>query len=58
MGIGVVSRWMAAKALELGTVAEVTVDHFPSDRPFYLVLPKGTLTRAADAFVEYLREKL
>jgi DNA-binding transcriptional LysR family regulator len=58
MGIGVVSRWMADKALELGTVAEVRAAHFPSERPFYLVLPKGTLTRAADAFVDFLREKL
>jgi DNA-binding transcriptional LysR family regulator len=58
MGLGVVSRWMAEKALQLGTVAEIKAAHFPSERPFYLVMPKGTLTRAAGAFVEFLREKL
>ena len=55
MGVGVVSRWMADKALRLGTVAEVEVPHFPVERPFYVVTPRGTLRRAAEALVEHLR---
>lgn len=55
LGVGVVSRWAAGKALQLGTVAEVAVVGFPVERPFYAVMPKGPHTRAADAFLEHLR---
>ena len=58
MGVGVVSSWMASKALELGTVAEVLVPDFPVERPFYVVTPRGTLRHAAAALVEHLRANL
>ncbi len=58
MGISVVSRWLADKAVELGTVAKVDSDYFPVHRPLYAVIPRGTLTRAADAFLDHLRAEL
>jgi len=58
MGIGIVSAWVADKALKLGTVARVPEPGFPVERPLYLVLPRRTLTRAADALAEHLREHL
>lgn len=58
MGIGVVSTWVAEKALQLGTVARVPEGSFPLVRPLYLVMPRNTLTRAADALIDYLREAL
>lgn len=58
LGIGIVSRWVAEKALALGTVAEVDVRGFPVERPFFVVLPPAARTRAAEAFVEHLREAL
>ena len=58
MGISVVSRWLADKSVELGTVAKVDSDYFPVHRPLYAVIPRGTLTRAADAFLDHLRAEL
>jgi DNA-binding transcriptional LysR family regulator len=58
MGIGVVSHWMADKALALGTVAQLDVMDFPVERPLFAVLPRGTMSRAAAALVEHLREAL
>lgn len=58
LGLGVVSRWVVEKALELKTVVEVPVGGFPVTRPFYLVLPRGPMTRAADAFAEHLRSEM
>lgn len=58
LGVAVVSRWVAEKALRLGTVAEVNVGGFPVSRPFYLVLPRGSTTRATTAFLTYLRGRL
>lgn len=58
MGVGVVSRWMAEKALKLGTVVEIPVPEFPVERPFYVVRPRGTLRHAAEALVEHLRANL
>jgi DNA-binding transcriptional LysR family regulator len=58
MGIGVVSHWMADKALTLGTVAQLDVMDFPIERPLYAVMPRGTASRAATALLEYLREEL
>jgi DNA-binding transcriptional LysR family regulator len=58
MGIGVVSHWMADKALALGTVVEVHAPGFPVSRPFYAVLPRGARSRAADALLDFLRAQL
>lgn len=58
LGIGIVSRWVAEKALQVGTVREAPVGGFPVERPFYLVTPRGSRTRAAEAFANHLRESL
>lgn len=58
MGIGVVSAQVAAKAIELGTVATIDGAGFPVARPLFLVLPRRTLTRASEAFANYLRGTL
>jgi DNA-binding transcriptional LysR family regulator len=58
LGVGVVSRWVAEKALKLGTVAEVEAPHFPVERPFYTVTPHGVLRHAAEALLLHLRESL
>lgn len=58
MGVGVVSHWMADKALSLATVALVDAPGFPVARPFYAVSPRGTRPRAADALIEHLRREL
>lgn len=58
LGIGVVSTWVADKALKLGTVAQIDVGGFPLRRPLYLVMPRTTPTRAAHALADFLRERL
>jgi len=58
MGVGVVSHWMADKALALGTVAQVVAPGFPVSRPFYAVFPRGVRSRAADALADHLRREL
>ncbi|MBE0417266.1 MAG: LysR family transcriptional regulator [Coriobacteriia bacterium] len=58
MGLAMVSSWVACKALELGTVATVPVIEFPVSRSLYVVSPRTTLTRAAEAFLGHLREQL
>lgn len=58
MGLGIVSVQVAAKALELGTVATVPGAGFPESRPLFLVLPRTTLTRAAVALADHLRGRL
>lgn len=58
LGIAILSRLVAAKAIELGTVKEVDALGLPAPRPFYAVLPKGTPTRAAAAFHEHLEAML
>lgn len=58
MGLGVVSAWVAEKALELGTVARVPVAGFPLERPLFLVTPRATPTRAGAAMTAYLRTRL
>lgn len=58
MGIGIVSSWVARKALELGTVAEVPGAGFPLARPLFLVQPRRALSRVSAALVAYLREQL
>ena len=58
LGVGVVSHWMADKAIELGTVAHVSAPGFPVSRPLYAVLPRGERSRAATALVAHLRREL
>lgn len=58
MGIGIVSNWVAEKAIKLGTVSAVAAPEFPLARPLFLVLPRTTLTRAAEALAEHLRGEL
>ena len=54
LGVAIVSSHVAEKAIALGSVAQVDCVELPMSRPLYVVLPKGTPTRAADAFREYL----
>lgn len=58
LGVAILSRLVAQKALELGTVRELDVLGLPAKRPFYVIMPKGTPTRAADAFREHLMSAL
>lgn len=54
LGVAIISRYVAERALKLGTVVELDAVGMPSTRPFYAVLPKGTLSRAAQEFYEHL----
>jgi DNA-binding transcriptional LysR family regulator len=58
MGVGVVSHWMADKALALGTVAAIDAPGFPVTRPFYAVTPRGVVSRAALALADHVRRAL
>lgn len=58
LGVGVVSHWMADKAIELGTVAQASAPGFPVSRPLYAVLPRGERSRAAMALAAHLRREL
>lgn len=58
LGVAVVSRYVADKALRLGTIASVDIKGFPVCRPFYAVMPKTTCTRAAAAFHRHLLSEL
>jgi DNA-binding transcriptional LysR family regulator len=58
LGIAIVSKSAAEKALWLGTVVELPVLSRPWKRRFYLARPRMTLTHAANAFAEYLHENL
>jgi len=58
MGVAVVSRFVAEKALALATISLVETDGFPATRPLFAVLPRGSCTRAAEAFLGYLRDAL
>lgn len=55
LGIGVVSRWVADRAIEDGDVVRVSSPHFPIVRPLLIVLPRGTVRRAARALADLLR---
>lgn len=57
-GIGAVSHWVADKALQLGTIAEVCVPNFQIQRPFYAVTPSGRLRLSAQALLEHFRTAL
>ncbi|MDZ4168578.1 MAG: selenium metabolism-associated LysR family transcriptional regulator [Coriobacteriia bacterium] len=56
LGISILSRHVAAKALALGTICEVDALGLPATRPLHLVLPRRSPSRAAEAFHEYLQE--
>lgn len=58
LGVAVVSRYVAAKALVLGTVVEIQVEDLPLRRPFYLVRGQQKPSRAADVFVDFLTAQL
>lgn len=58
LGISILSRMVVAKALELGTVKQVDAIGLPAVRPFYAIMPKGTPTRAAVAFNEYIQAEI
>jgi DNA-binding transcriptional LysR family regulator len=58
LGIAMVSRYVAEKALELGSVVRADLAGAQVLRPFYTVLPKGTPTRAAAAFNAHLHAQL
>lgn len=58
LGIAVVSRYVAHKALELGSVITLDAVGMPAKRPFYAILPKGSVTRAAQAFHLHLVDAL
>ena len=57
LGIAIVSRSAAEKALWLGTVVELPIQSRPWKRRLYLARPRMTPTRAADAFVTYLGDQ-
>lgn len=58
LGIGIVSRFAAEKALALGTVAELKVETFPIRRLIYVcTVTKRPLTRAAEAFLDFARAR-
>jgi len=58
LGVAMLSSLVAQKALELGTVARVDLASPSVERTFFAVLPKGTPTRAAEAFSVFLRDTL
>ncbi len=55
MGVGIVSRWVADKALSLRTVAEVDAEGFPHSRPLFIATGRIGASRATEALLEYLR---
>ncbi len=55
LGVAVVSMWVAEKAIATGTVSVLVSDHFPVRRPLFVVTPRGSMTRAAEEFVDLLR---
>jgi len=58
LGVAMLSSHVAEKALKLGTVVRVDLATQPVVRTYFAVLPKGTPTHAAEAFSEFLRERL
>jgi DNA-binding transcriptional LysR family regulator len=58
LGIAMVSGYVAEKALALGTIARIDLAETLRGRPFYAVTPARTLTRAASAFLDYVRVTL
>ncbi|NTU71273.1 MAG: LysR family transcriptional regulator [Coriobacteriia bacterium] len=58
LGIAMVSRMVADKALRLGSVIQLHPRGLKVVRPFFAVMPKGTPTRAASAFAAFLHDAL
>lgn len=58
LGIAIVSRFVAEKSIRLGSVTELDVVGLPHIRPLYAVLPRGTASRAAEAFFRVLGDEL
>lgn len=58
MGAAIVSRFVAQKAIELGTVRLVEAAGFPFERPLFAVITRGTPMRAAQAFLQHLRDNV
>ncbi|MDR1775282.1 MAG: LysR family transcriptional regulator [Actinomycetes bacterium] len=58
LGIAVVSRYVADKALQLGTVAELQLTGRPWKRPFWLAFPHKSLSRAAASFADFCRDNM
>jgi len=58
LGVAMLSAHVAEKALELGSVVRIDLATPPAERTYFAVLPKGTPTRAAEEFSEFLRAKL
>lgn len=54
MGIAILSRHVAARALESGSVVELAAEGLPIKRPFYLVLPRQGMSRNAEVFKDFL----
>lgn len=58
LGVAMISRYVADKALKLGTVAQVDVEGFALTRPFYVATPHRLLSRCAGAFVSFIVDKM
>lgn len=58
LGISVVSRYVAARALDAESIVELDVEGLPFRRPFYLITPKRAHSRAVVAFADYLRAEV
>jgi DNA-binding transcriptional LysR family regulator len=58
LGAAIVSRLVAQRALALGSVVELDVEGFPTERPFFAVTPKGGPSQSSRAFLEYLRDNI
>jgi DNA-binding transcriptional LysR family regulator len=58
LGVAMVSQYVAAKALALGTICRVDVASPPVMRPFFAVMPRAAQTRASHAFHAHLRGAL
>jgi len=58
LGVAILSRIVAQKALETGSVVELDMSHYALERPLYLVTPHRKPTRAARAFRTFLREQI
>jgi len=54
LGIAIMSRLVAEKALELGTIAQLDVVDYPLTRPLYVATPHRKPTRASGAFLDFI----
>lgn len=58
LGVAMISRYVAEKALKLGTVVQIDVEEFVLTRSFYVATPHRLLSCCADAFVSFIVEKM